>query len=392
MHSREWGIGLAINVCIVIVSACDVYSEDVLANLSDANDAAIAYYDYDSGLNTVVDDTITKTTGSETRTDNSVIGGTCGDGQVTGTELCDTGIAAGNPGACPSECISNLLCFVSTLRGSGCYTVCMLEEVACKDGDACCPATCSPSTDSDCSVSCGDGIVQIDRGEICEPSSAIGQNSGTVACPTSCPDDGNACTKESVVGSETNCNAHCTSTLIGSLIPGDGCCPYGANANQDTDCTSVCGNGIVEAGEQCDGEANCDSYCKTLQGSNSRTCPEKFSETRECSSCLCGSCASEIEHCFGSGDSKRDADCAAVVLCGLANDCVGSACYCGNAGVSILGSCLTIFADGPCKSEIEKAAGTTDMVNIFSQRGDLNTAVGRATAFTDCHISQCGGC
>jgi len=53
---------------------------------------------------------------------------------------------------------------------------------------------------------------------------------------------------------------------VTATVDGDGCCPAGANANDDDDCAPVCGNGAIEAGEQCD-DGNtasgdgCDAAC-----------------------------------------------------------------------------------------------------------------------------------
>src|SRR5829696_4408037 len=42
----------------------------------------------------------------------------------------------------------------------------------------------------------------------------------------------------------------------------DGCCPSGANANNDNDCAPDCGNVVVEPGEQCDdGNTNNQDAC-----------------------------------------------------------------------------------------------------------------------------------
>src|SRR5206468_1998314 len=62
-----------------------------------------------------------------------------------------------------------------------------------------------------------------------------------------------------------------------TMAPGDGCCPPGANASQDSDCSSVCGNAVVEPGEECDIGAtstfsdkrpydkwSCNSLCRRL--------------------------------------------------------------------------------------------------------------------------------
>src|SRR5262249_33963381 len=58
------------------------------------------------------------------------------------------------------------------------------------------------------------------------------------------------CTTDSLVGSA--CTARCTHAPITTPANNDGCCPRGANANNDNDCAPVCGNGVVESGEQCD--------------------------------------------------------------------------------------------------------------------------------------------
>jgi cysteine-rich repeat protein len=70
-----------------------------------------------------------------------------------------------------------------------------------------------------------------------------------------------------MTGSAAACNVQCTNTPITSCTGGDGCCPAGCHANNDTDCSPVCGNGITEPGETCD-DGNlldgdgCDSSCQ----------------------------------------------------------------------------------------------------------------------------------
>jgi hypothetical protein len=239
-------------------------------------------------------------------------------------------------------------------------------------------------------------VVQSDGGELCEPvSAAVKAQNPSAACPTQCPDDGDSCTKETLVGTSANCNAHCTRTPITAFVPGDGCCPHGANANQDSDCKPVCGNGVVESGEQCDGSANCDSQCKfaSVSTATAFTCAGRLKGvTGDCLYCLCSKCAEQTEACYDSGDTERDARCASVVNCGLQADCEGDACYCGYGNVSAFGTCLTFAAYGACRQEIETAAGTVDMLLILGQKDDLDTAVGLATAFTRCHVAQCQGC
>ncbi|MEM9488533.1 MAG: DUF4215 domain-containing protein [Myxococcota bacterium] len=121
----------------------------------------------------------------------------CGDGVVAGDEQCDDGNT--------------------------------------DDGDAC-SATCT--------LTCGDGEVAAN--EQCD----IAIESGDGACPDAC-DDGDACTVDSLVGEA--CDAQCQAVLITETVDDDGCCPSGAGSGEDTDCPdAVCGNGVPEAGEQCD--------------------------------------------------------------------------------------------------------------------------------------------
>jgi hypothetical protein len=57
------------------------------------------------------------------------------------------------------------------------------------------------------------------------------------------------------------CNPVCTTTTITtpSSTTSDSCCPAGANANTDINCTPSCGNGVKEAGEDCDSSSRCDA-------------------------------------------------------------------------------------------------------------------------------------
>ncbi len=100
---------------------------------------------------------------------------------------------------------------------------------------------------------CGNDTVE--EGELCDGD-----------CPTSC-DDLDPCTDQTLEGSAEQCNARCAVTLtITAPADGDGCCPSGANANNDDDCVPVCGNGATETTEVCDDSNqlngdNCDPTC-----------------------------------------------------------------------------------------------------------------------------------
>ena len=136
---------------------------------------------------------------------------------------CKTG-KIGEPAVdCPQTCNDGVFCTSDTRVGdpANCTAACVFTPItACINGDGCCAAGCDTSTDSDCSATCGDGVV--DAGEACDGN-----------CPTTC-DDGVLCTKDTLVGSASNCSAQCSFTDITTCDNGDGCCPAGC-AN-DNDC------------------------------------------------------------------------------------------------------------------------------------------------------------
>jgi len=173
---------------------------------------------------------------------------TCGNGVAEPGETCDTAIAAGQPGACPTSCDDNLACTIDTFVGGTCSLSCSNAPItACSltNSDGCCPAGCNANTDADCSPACGNGALE--NGEKCD-TAILPDVEGS--CPASC-DDGEACTLDQFVGGD--CDLMCSNTTIVACdAKSDGCCPTGCNGGNDPDCPSVCSNGILELGEECD--------------------------------------------------------------------------------------------------------------------------------------------
>ena len=176
----------------------------------------------------------------------------CSNGVVEQGETCDP------PSSCPTDCDDGDVCTADTMTGSSqnCNVACQHQTIAtCTNGDGCCPSTCNSLNDTDCSPDCGNGVVE--QGETCDPPSS---------CPTDC-DDGDVCTTDTMTGSAQNCDVACQNQAITTCTNGDGCCPSGCDAVTDTDCSSVCGNNVVEPGEQCD-DGNvtpgdgCDGNCQ----------------------------------------------------------------------------------------------------------------------------------
>lgn len=182
----------------------------------------------------------------------------CGDKIVSLSESCDP------PETCPAQsaCKSPDPCLMAVFSGAAetCTASCRLVEIKlCQGGDGCCPAGCVPASDGDCSPSCGDHVIDPAAGETCEAGDELSP------CPESC-DDGVACTRDVMTGSAKNCNVTCSHIAIDSPASEDGCCPTGvnANANNDSDCAPACGNGVVEGGEACDGQAYCNASCEQI--------------------------------------------------------------------------------------------------------------------------------
>ncbi len=145
---------------------------------------------------------------------------TCGDGVVQAPETCD--------GDCSTTCDDGVACTADTRTGSAdtCDVRCAIAPIdACTDADGCCAPGCNALNDSDCSASCGNGVVE--GSETCDGD-----------CPASC-NDGVACTTDTLVGSASSCSASCSHAPISACTGGDGCCAPGCTGLTDSDCPIV---------------------------------------------------------------------------------------------------------------------------------------------------------
>jgi MYXO-CTERM domain-containing protein len=182
----------------------------------------------------------------------------CGNGKLDPGERCEKTLAWGTPGACPrlpSHCPYRK-CFLAAPTGTECNVVCGYKPVTQpKTGDGCCPPGANHNNDKDCPANCGNGVLE--AGEQCDP----GIKAGPGRCKTlAACDDGNACTKDEVVGGA--CHRQCRNTrLVAIDTRKDGCCPPHTTSMDDPDCPPPCGP---------DRQKNCLDPCKTV------TCPPNF--------------------------------------------------------------------------------------------------------------------
>lgn len=199
---------------------------------------------------------------------------TCGNGLLDPGEACDFD--------CPIACESENKCLVGRLEGSAdeCSAACKFDRVTvCASGDGCCPDGCTSADDTDCSPTCGNGIVE-----------------ALETCDGDCPscDDGDACTVDTRTGSADQCSLACMHEPARASRTNDGCCPMGATAATDVDCEPRCGDGVVSAAETCDGQCptSCDDgnpcTADSRTGSSS-TCDVTCSHAPMAAGSSCGS-------------------------------------------------------------------------------------------------------
>lgn len=208
--------------------------------------------------------------------------------------------------------------------------------------------------DVDCRFTCGNGVLDMDVGELCDSDIA----SGTGACPISC-NDGVACTDDVLNG--TACLAECLHSNITARVDGDGCCPPGADATNDSDCVATCGNGVVESGELCDtgivaGAGACPMMCNDMQVcttdmlQNAGTCQAQCSATPITMPMNGDGC------CPAGGNATNDNDCVAACGNGVFEPPSET---CDTAITSGAGQCPTACDDGmACTSNTLTNPGT----------------------------------
>ncbi len=309
-------------------------------------------------------------------TDNDCVA-VCGNGVAEPGEACDTAIAEGDAGACPTACDDGEACTADALANAGtCDAVCEAPDVTDPvNGDGCCPGGANIANDDDCEVECGDGVLGdgvTAAGEACDTAIAAGDPG---ACPTDCP-NANVCSADVVEGSD--CNAQCVPKFITDHIDDDGCCPSGAQPGDDNDCAG-CGDGEKGPNENCD---------TAIPAGNPGACPTSCAAGATCTTATLvegGTCNAACSYppitdpvngdscCPDGANIGNDDDCP--VICGDSVVTPGEE-TCDKAIASGAGSCPTSCSNADvCIDSTLANAGTCDDACVESPKGtDLNTA------------------
>jgi hypothetical protein len=240
---------------------------------------------------------------------------TCGNGVVDPNETCDTAIAAGGVGACPTACTEGSACTAATLLSAGtcqarCASVTVSRFIA---GDGCCPPGGNNLIDGDCPAVCGNGIVESPQ-ETCDtgrPTATPG------ACVTACPSLPPGCSRFALRGAPDLCSTRCVLETVSACVSADGCCPAGCTRSSDSDCPSVCGNAQVEEGETCDvgitagKPGSCPAFCDDGDACTTDvTLGRRIDCTRRCRFDRLTLCRSGDGCCPQGCTRELDADCA----------------------------------------------------------------------------------
>ena len=379
----------------------------------------------------------------------------CGNGSIDAGEVCDgTNVAGltcanvvgyGSKGSlkCASNCMAydTSLCTAEVKCGNGkidAGEVCdgsLLNNATCSSqvgygstGTLKCNSTCSGYDKSGCSeaVKCGNGVI--DAGEVCDGSllndwtclKQVGYGStGTPACNSTCTGYTNGtCTAEVKCGNGklddgeicdgTLLNGATCATALGSGSTGMLRCNNTCDGYDMTNCSTpeTCGNGVIDAGEECDGKkfngsyTSCSGYNSNLYASGgSLKCSSNCTvDVSECIK-LCGNGSvnySKGEECDYNADTEETTflssknTCAKVVgegsmgtlactdECKLnVNGCTAAA-YCGDGMVNTSSEECdgTMFAKGSdCSIYSDSYKSGTNVKCLSSCKVDVSDCV-----------------
>jgi cysteine-rich repeat protein len=263
----------------------------------------------------------------------------CGDGVVDSGETCDDGNEENGDG-CDASCDESYVCgddACSKDLGESC-SVCADDCCPCGDGECSLGEACGQCP-QDCCVLCGNG--ELDPGEACDD----GNNDDGDGCAKGCTDEdgqatcGNAIAEmgEACDDGNTAASDGCSPECQLEYVCGDGICENDVGESCVTcagDCCPNCGDGIVNEFEECDGSVppgfpTCQDQCYP-GGSPS------------CTSCLVdyATCQGDLPEC-GNGVIECGEECDGETPDGLTCDELG---YAGGS-IGCTASCEVDVAD-----------------------------------------------
>ncbi len=312
---------------------------------------------------------------------------TCGNGKIDGAEKCD-GASLGN-----ATCAS--------IVGAG------------SSGDLSCNSNCTDYDTSNCSAPTTCGNKAIDGDEICDGDllngatceSIVGLGStGQLKCNTNCHDfDRSNCTAASVCGNGileageecdgNNYNGQTCESEVGSGSRGKLACNNCKISVENCSAASTCGNNLVDGSEVCDGSALNNATCASIVGAGSTgtiTCKDNCAGY-DISGCTAASkCGNGIveegEACDGT--RLNDRTCATEVGFGSVGTLVCNSTCTG----FITTGCNASTTCGNGKLEVGEVCDTTNLKGATCDSEVGPGSKGTVLCGSDCKSLNLSGC
>lgn len=171
-------------------------------------------------------------------------------------------------------------------------------------------------------------------------------------------------------------------------------CDTQTNVTVTCEPAGVCGDGVIDAGEECDDGNSVDGDGCQADCTVTDSCDDVCSPTN----CTDYQDLNVFDACYGD-DASDAALCGAVMECAHETGCVmydasGNLwsepsprnCYCGAASLM---NCMTGSAEGECKDEMEAAAGTDDPMTLATLFTNSEYAIGDAYLLLQCEQTSC---
>jgi len=201
---------------------------------------------------TPIDSCVPCSLSSQCDDSNACTANVCSDGKcsypaIPGCTSCGSNLNCEDNNSCTNNICFQGRCMYTSIENCKSCTL----DSECDDNEACTTNTCLNGA---CT------FTSISGCKICTLNSQC--------------DDNDSSTTFSCLGGK------CTYTKITSCKNNDGYCPSGCNAGNDNDCSYICGNGIREGTEKCDGASLGGATCAGVLGTG-------YTGTLKCFSGLC---------------------------------------------------------------------------------------------------------